>query len=194
MKLHTITLTSLIAATAIISTSSLHADDSSTAIPYSAVPKDFGWQFDSYGLRAGVDAEDDLQLHTYELFATVNTPYSWKIGDKSRLQLNLEGAVGGLVEDDDSGYYVRFGPQLVLNLGDSPFSLVAASGPAYLSEDVFNNMDLGGKLQFFSSLGVDWKLSDCCTIGYRWHHISNAGIHDKNPGLNMHTLGITWKF
>lgn len=30
--------------------------------------------------------------------------------------------------------------------------------------------------------------------GYRWQHTSNAGIHDENDGLNMHTLGIDYSF
>ncbi|MDH3414440.1 MAG: acyloxyacyl hydrolase [Gammaproteobacteria bacterium] len=44
--------------------------------------------------------------------------------------------------------------------------------------------DLGGTLQFRSSITLAYELEDGSRVGVRVAHISNAGIHDENPGAN----------
>jgi lipid A 3-O-deacylase len=44
--------------------------------------------------------------------------------------------------------------------------------------------DLGGTLQFRSSVTLAYQLEDGSRVGVRVAHISNAGIHDDNPGEN----------
>lgn len=159
-----------------------------------AQPQTKGFTLDGVGLRGGTDSQEGVSVNTAELYATVTTPYQWRFGRKTELDLKLEGAVGILENSDDSGYYLRFGPQLVFNFGESPLHIVISSGVACLSDHTYSQHDLGGDFQFFTSMGFDWDLTECWTLGYRWQHISNAGIHDVNPGLNLHTLGLTLRF
>ena len=42
--------------------------------------------------------------------------------------------------------------------------------------------DLGGVFQFRAELGIAYEFDDGTRIGARLGHISNAGIHDDNPG------------
>ncbi|MBK1829468.1 acyloxyacyl hydrolase [Verrucomicrobiaceae bacterium R5-34] len=150
--------------------------------------------FDTVGMHGGTDAESDISIENYEVFATVSTHHVWKLGEQTKLTLKFEGAVGALINEDDTAIYARIGPQLVLSSDALPLSLVASSGPAYLTDHTFENLDLGGGFQFISSIGFDWEINDHWSLGYRWNHISNAGIHDENPGLNLHTIGFSYQF
>ena len=152
------------------------------------------YRFDSVGLRGGIDSQGDININTAELFATVTTPYQFQLGDTTVLDFNLEGGVGALDHKAGTGFYLRIGPQCTVSFGDSPLHLVIGSGPAYLSKHTFGRRNLGGDFQFFTSMGFDWDINDRWTLGYRWQHISNAGLQDVNPGMNMHTLGLSYRF
>lgn len=52
--------------------------------------------------------------------------------------------------------------------------------------------DLGGTLQFRSSVTLAYELDDGSRFGVRLAHISNAGIYDENPGANE--VLITYAF
>lgn len=155
---------------------------------------DRNYLIDSAGLRAGVDADSSVSIDTAEVFATFRTPCQWKLGDRTVLTLKFEGAVGILKHHRDSGIYARIGPHLELRFGDSPLRAVASSGPAFLSDHTYGPLDLGGDFQFFSSIGLDWDFAENWSFSYRWEHISNANLHDENPGLNMHVVGFTRRF
>ena len=57
-----------------------------------------------------------------------------------------------------------------------------------------HRLDLGSELQFITSIGFDWELSPRWILGYRWQHISNAGVRDRNPGLNLNTISVGFRF
>lgn len=44
--------------------------------------------------------------------------------------------------------------------------------------------DLGSVLEFRSSIQVAYRFDDRSRLGIQFHHLSNAGIDDKNPGAN----------
>jgi hypothetical protein len=50
----------------------------------------------------------------------------------------------------------------------------------------------GANLNFVGEIGVGlrfpWPERGGATLGYRRHHVSNAGLADVNPGLNSHVL------
>lgn len=45
-----------------------------------------------------------------------------------------------------------------------------------------DDTDLGGVFQFRASLNLAYQFHDGSRFGVRFAHISNAGIHDRNPG------------
>lgn len=46
------------------------------------------------------------------------------------------------------------------------------------------------RIEFLSSLGLEWEFAENWRLSYRFAHLSNAGISDKNPGLNLHLFSI----
>jgi lipid A 3-O-deacylase len=45
-----------------------------------------------------------------------------------------------------------------------------------------DSADLGGVFQFRESIDLAYRFDNGHRLGVRVAHISNAGIHDKNPG------------
>ncbi|MGE4545228.1 MAG: acyloxyacyl hydrolase [Pedobacter sp.] len=54
--------------------------------------------------------------------------------------------------------------------------------------------DLGGTLEFRSVLGLSWQFANRARLGLQIAHISNADMHDKNPGAEDFLLTFAWPF
>ncbi|KAA9009072.1 acyloxyacyl hydrolase [Histidinibacterium aquaticum] len=52
--------------------------------------------------------------------------------------------------------------------------------------------DIGGNLQFRSSLGVSYEFLNEARVGVYYDHRSNAGIQDDNPGLETYGLRVSF--
>jgi len=150
--------------------------------------------FSATGFRLNADDEQNFTLDGFEIFGTTKATYSQQISKNFAVKLNFETAIGLLTGEDQTASYVRFAPVLALDLAGSPISLTLSSGPTLISEHTFGNLELGGMLQFTSSLGVDVAINEAWTLGYRYNHTSNAHIYVPNPGFNMHSLSIAHKF
>lgn len=48
-----------------------------------------------------------------------------------------------------------------------------------------NSKDLGGIFQIYVSLGAAYEFADRSRLGFEMSHISNAWIHDLNPGVEV---------
>lgn len=150
--------------------------------------------FSNAGLRVGIDAENEINLVSYELFGTFDMDWSWQLSQHIRLDLDIETALGGLSGESKTAAYGRIAPVAEFHFGDFPISLTFSSGPSLYSEDTFDKYDIGGTFQFTSSLGFDWALNKDWSLGYRFQHTSNADLEYPNPGLDMHTFHIAHTF
>jgi hypothetical protein len=65
---------------------------------------------------------------------------------------------------------------------------------ALLSEHQFGRENFGGPIQFVSHVGISFKLSANLGLGYRFQHMSNASIYNRNPGLELHMLELSYFF
>lgn len=153
---------------------------------------EFEWS--GVGFRIGFDAENRVNVESYELIATLDSPWSWNVSEYFEIDLGFELGLGALDGEGETGLLAHVGPSIEIEFGDFPLEFVLSSGPALLSEHEFDNLDLGGTFQFLSAFGFDYEITDAWTIGYRWLHISNAGLHDENPGMNLHALNASYGF
>ncbi len=149
--------------------------------------------FSEAGLRVGIDSESKVSLSSYEIFGTIETDWSWELSENTRLDLDIETAVGFLTGDGEA-VYGKIAPVAELHFADFPLSLVVSSGPSLYSDDKFDGYDIGGSFQFTSSVGVNWDVCENWTVSYRFQHTSNANLGDPNPGLEMHTLSAGYAF
>jgi lipid A 3-O-deacylase len=150
--------------------------------------------FDTVGLRVAVETSTLVSLTSYELYGTSVPQWSWDLSEKFYAGLGYEAAVGALAGEGDVAGYLHFGLNLELAYEDLPVALVLQSGPSLYSEDSFGDFDIGGNIQFTSSIGLNWQLYEAWAVEYRYQHTSNAGIKDENPGVEMHAFALSHTF
>jgi hypothetical protein len=148
-----------------------------------------------YSNQEGVEVIP-LYVHAGWLFPeVVDAPLrSWNLD----FEYLLEGWIAGVD-----------GPQDAIEVGINPigFKLAYDAGQTvvpYFSAGVgilytgLQGLKLGGPFEFdqTAGFGVEIFIEEglAVTIGYRYRHISNAGIEDDNRGLdtNFGTIGLSW--
>lgn len=103
-------------------------------------------------------------------------------------KLFVLGPALGLVVNADGGLYGYAGVYADIAIGPAFVTPQLAVG-GYRQGD---SLDLGGVLQFREALDVAYGFANGIRVGVRIAHISNAGIHDANPGVEEAYLGIAF--
>jgi len=88
------------------------------------------------------------------------------------------GPALGFLANTDGGAYGYRAVYADLKYHDLVLTPLAGLG-AYQEGD---GSDLGGVFQFRLALGVSYQFADKSRAGLTLAHVSNAGIHDDNPG------------
>lgn len=150
--------------------------------------------FDTVGLRVAFDTNTPVSLNSYELYQTSAPQWHWDLSEKFNAGLGYEAAIGALAGEGDVAGYLHFGLNLELAHEELPVALVLQSGPSLYSTDSFGDFDLGGNIQFTSSIGLNWQMCEGWAVEYRYQHTSNAGLEAENPGLEMHAFALSHSF
>jgi len=147
------------------------------------------------GIRAGktVSLEPD-ELESIEVFADYNYPWSsylltgFIIGTKSSI------SAGFLTQGDDEQLLTTLSQLLVITNEGEDISFDLGGGIAFIGNNRVGKHDFGGIFQFNYNFGVTLlDLYKEISLGYRWFHLSDAGI-ENGQGLNRHTLEIIYNF
>ncbi len=153
------------------------------------------FSFESVGARFGaVASNSNNDLHQAEAFADWNLPWHWDLGAKWDLQSRLDFSAGWLGDSHRSGAVGTLGPLLALGCERFPISIEGGASPTFLSRWEFETKDFGDAVQFTSHIGLYWDITQHWRLGYRFQHMSNAGISQDNPGLNLHVLAVSYRF
>ena len=153
------------------------------------------WRWESVGLRYGISASSfNSILQQSEAFGRLDLPWHWDFAEHWRLQTRLDASVGWLGGRGDSGVVGALGPSLAIKHEHFPIEFEAGSSPTLLSRDRFGNTDFGIPFQFTSFLGLSADIGKRWGAGYRFQHMSNAGLGSDNPGLNMQMFSVRYRF
>ena len=154
-----------------------------------------GLSLESVGVRGGFQADrNHRDFGQMEAFGDLNLPWGWNLGKEWHVQSRLDLSVGWLGVRGDNAVIGTIGPSLVLSRARLPLSLEGGVSPTFLSRDEFESDNFGMQLQFTSYLGLNWEFTRHWRVGYRFQHMSNAGLSTPNPGLNMHMFALSYVF
>lgn len=146
------------------------------------------------GLRAGIgDSRNSESFQQYEAYAVFALPWRWETAADWSLG-PFVGASAGVVTCEGEAFVGSIGPGVYLMPPGRRLVLSAGIYPTYLSRSTFGSEDFGGTFQFTSAVGINYHFLQRATIGYRFQHMSNAGISNENPGLNTHLLEVGYRF
>ena len=149
---------------------------------------------ESVGVRYAVDDGEKGDFESYELFATSGALWRWGDAEAVGIGVRVEGSIGVLDGDDDSSVFVGFAPVFELSRADFPVRLAVAVGPTLFSEHELDELDLGGAVNFTSSVRLHWQVTQQLGVRYQYQHTSNAGLYDENDGIDMHVVGLSYSF
>ena len=153
------------------------------------------FSIESSGARVGASPTGPgHEFHQAEAFLNLRLPWSWRLGREFQLQSRLGFSAGWLGDPGGEACIGTVGPSLLLCRTNLPVSFEGGAGATGLSRDDFREKDFGELFQFTSYIGVNLELPASFRIGYRFQHMSNAGISIHNPGLNLHMLAISYRF
>lgn len=145
------------------------------------------------GVRGGYDATGVTESYSAgELALMRQLPWGWDVAG-GKLTTRLDAGAGYLEAAGDHGGWLAVGGDLVYRHGNCPLELEAGWRPAWLFDDTYGADDFGGSLQFISHVGVALHLRGL-VFSYRFQHMSNAGLEDPNPGLDLHMFGVAYRF
>jgi hypothetical protein len=147
-----------------------------------------------WGIRAGATINDNVEdFIQVDVFGIYRLPWQWNWDSDWTLGTRLNASVGILTGGDDTGAVVTLGPGLELAAPGGRLRFTFGVSPTYISEDKYGKEDLGGNFHFTSYLGVNYQITDYWTLGYRFHHMSNADIEVPNPGLDIHSISLSYR-
>jgi lipid A 3-O-deacylase len=154
-----------------------------------------GVQLESVGARGGISANPTgVSFNQAEVFANWNLPWGWDLGKEWHLQTRLDFSAGWLGDQGDNAAIGTVGPSLVLRRERLPVSLEGGISPTLLSQYDFESRNFGTYFQFTSHVGLNWDFAAHWRLGYRFQHMSNAGLASHNRGLNMHLFALSYLF
>jgi len=147
------------------------------------------------GIRGGTSFEKETgYFRQVDAFAGINLPWRWNSYSGLYFKPRLEASAGWISGGGGDGFIGTLGPVIELHKGKFPVTLDFGASPTVLSRYDFKQRDLGGWFQFSDHVGLDWHITNYFTVGWRFQHMSNAGIFERNPGLNLQMLSASYSF
>jgi hypothetical protein len=69
-------------------------------------------------------------------------------------------------------------------------------GASLLSRNEFGRQDMGGPFHIVVTTGVRIPIYKAIGVGYRFHHMSDAGLYQNHnaKGVDTHMLEMTYTF
>ena len=119
----------------------------------------------------------------------------FKIRPPRRLRASrLEFAIGMISTSQESRAFVSLGPVWRLPINRRSLFVELGLSPTLIAGSSVNGRDLGGNFHFTSSasIGTTFGARENISVALRVQHISNGGLSNTNPGMNM--IGLNFAF
>jgi hypothetical protein len=95
----------------------------------------------------------------------------------------------GMMATTDKAFYAYAGFNIDVYLGRR---LVLSGNTAIGTYHDGDGKDLGSTAEFRSGMELAFRFDNRARLGVGFHHISNAGIGDSNPGTEILSLIFSW--
>jgi Lipid A 3-O-deacylase (PagL) len=147
------------------------------------------------GVRAGTSFQNDAgNFQQVDVFTGMYLPWLWGSPDGLNLKPRVEASAGWLDNRGDGGFVGTLGPAVEFRKGKFPLTLDGGASLSALSRSDFPDKNLGGWFEFTDHIGLNWHINNNIIVGWRYQHMSNAGIFRHNPGLNLQMLSFSFAF
>lgn len=150
---------------------------------------------DAVGVRGAYSITSiDTGFVQAQVFADWTLPWRWETTNGWYLATGLDLSLGALNGWDTTAFVGSLGPTVRIGQREFPVFLEAGLSPTLLSRHEFGQRNLGCNFQGTSYAGLGVSLGRHWEAGYRFQHMSNGGIAEPNPGLNLQALSLRFNF
>lgn len=151
---------------------------------------------DSFGIRYASARSNFEGLSQQALFADFRTPWAWSTWGETTTSLRLSFEAGRFLRNSEKRYFASFGPgiRIASDRWEAPLFLDLGLSPTVIGGSTYGDGNLGRSLNFTSHIGVGMKFGRTKQheVKLRYQHISNGGLDEVNPGVNM--IGLDFVF
>lgn len=157
-----------------------------------------------HDLRLGARVGGGEGLDYYSLFARWPAGWlqrqvvdRWLDGDliQAYWDASVERWEGTGPDGDDNATEVYiFGPVARVNWPSDRLYLLFGVQPSYMSHAHIDDDDMGGNLQFTSHAGLVFEVTPRLAVGLRGQHTSNSRLYKPNPGMNLGSVTVSFRF
>ncbi len=107
---------------------------------------------------------------------------------------HVELAVGSILSSNGNEAFLSVGPVWRSPLLKDRFYADVGIAPTIISGSSFNGRDLGGRIHFTTFLSAGARIYQHGAISLRIQHVSNGGLNETNPGMDMIGLEFSFSF
>ena len=151
-------------------------------------------QFSSVGILGADSVQKFAGMRQYGVLL------GYRVNSRSKvfwMPSRLDFSAGWLERGSNASAFVSAGPSYRWHMNKSDQSkwfVDFGVHPTFISQSRFEGKNLGGEVFFTSHLGLGVYLGRQrkTSLLLRYQHISNAGLDDDNPGVNM--LGLMFRY
>lgn len=155
----------------------------------------------SVGVRAGVNSRtiglppaEKEDFEQYDVFAVIGLPWAWEFSSGWDIRFRLNAAAGALRAAGDTGFITELTPGIAFSNASWRLTFDFGTGWAYLSKYEFGRQNIGGPFQIIGHGGITYHLPWNVSVGWRFHHMSDATIYGSNRGVDLHMLEVGYRF
>lgn len=156
----------------------------------------------SIGTRVGINSEtlgipptEKEDFEQYDVFAVIGLPWRWEYSSGWEIRFRLNVTAGALRAAGDTGFITELSPGIAFTKPSWNLTFDIGGGAAYLSDYEFGKQDIGGPFQIIGHGGITYHLPWDVSIGWRFHHMSDATIYGTdNRGVDLHMLELSYRF
>jgi len=154
-----------------------------------------GWTPESIATRVGYSAvRVDRGFAKVEALASWRLPFYQEFAGTWSSQWSLEASAGVLTRSERLGLVTSLGPWVRIGRSGWPVYGTAGIKGTLLGRNRYDEVNFGESFQFTSHIGIGLEAGRHWSVEYRLEHMSNANIAESNPGLNLHTITVSFKF
>ncbi len=145
--------------------------------------KESGWL--KVGVLASVaNVDKDEDFDQVEVFLTHSLPWK-KDGEVWNVRTQLDLTAGAIADKEKETHMGSIGPRVIFHDKAGPIIFDFGIRATILGDDKLGQRDVDGPFHFTSHFRIGFYLPGKLELGCRVQHMSNAGLSDRNPGLDL---------
>ena len=140
----------------------------------------------------GIPPTEKEDFEQFDAFVAMKIPGGWSYKSGWEIGFRLNGSVGVLQGGGDEGFIGTLSPGIVFRKPDWRLTIDGGPGLGFLTQEHYGRQDIGGPVQIIGHGALTIDLGSNLALGWRFHHMSDAGMYGTNRGVDLHLFELSY--